>query len=93
MSDEGALRKKAQAKRASAARARRLMAALTLDADRAQLLRYVEELEAEATRLERQAAALHAGPPPADRATHQQQQAQQQNGTDTPTDPDAKPKP
>jgi hypothetical protein len=92
MSDEGALRKEAHAKRASAARARRLVTALTLDADKAQLLRYAQQLEAEATELERQAAAQGAVPPPVGSVEHAQGQQQQQNSTDVPPDSEPEPK-
>lgn len=73
----------AKAKRKDAARARRLAAALALDADRQRLLDYADELEREAEALERQvdhrgAAGSAVPQPDAGHGQHPQQQQHQQ---------------
>jgi hypothetical protein len=60
--------------------------ALTLEADRARLLQYAEELEEQADRLE-----AEAGGPHAQVQQQQVQQQQQQESSDTPAPPPKKP--
>jgi hypothetical protein len=78
---------RAAAIRVLAQRARRLAQALTVDADRARLLQYAEELEDQADRLE-----SGDGKPQA-QVQQQQVQEQQQEAPDTPDSPPDKPKP
>jgi hypothetical protein len=77
----------AAAKRDLARRARRLARELTLDADRARLLQYAEELEEQAKRLEAEGGA------PQRQVQQQQTQQQQQEASDAPDSPADKPKP
>jgi hypothetical protein len=74
----------AAATRDLARRARRLLHALTLEADRARLLQYAEELEEQADRLEAEGAVPQ--------TQVQQQQTQQQQQQDSSEAPDAPPK-
>lgn len=77
----------AAATRDLARRARRLSQALTLDADRARLLQYAEELEEQAKRLE------EGGESHPQVQQQQVQQQQQQESSDAHDSPLAKPKP
>ena len=81
----------AREKRDLARRARRLADVQTQEADKALLHRYADELEQQATAVERDGdqSADAMGPPPP--VTQQQQQAQQQQAVKPPTDPE-KPK-
>jgi hypothetical protein len=80
----------AAARRDLARRARRVGQALTLDADRARLLQYAEELEEQEVRLESEGGG-RPGTRPAPVA-QQQVQEQQQESSDAPDSPPAKPK-
>ncbi len=71
---------RAKAKRAAAARARRLASALNPEEDRERLLDYAKELDAEADALDGQEPVT----------THKQEQAQQQEAVQAP--PEGKPK-
>jgi hypothetical protein len=80
----------AAATRDLARRARRLAQALTLDADRARLLQYAEELEEQAARLESEGGRRPNTRP--GQVEQQQVQQQQQESSDAPDSAPAKPK-
>ena len=82
----------ARAKRDAAARARRLAATLTVDADRLPLLRHAEELEREAEALERRAAPTRPGLVEQQQVQQQQQQQQGEAAADDEAPP-SRPKP
>jgi hypothetical protein len=81
----------AAAARDLARRARRLARELALDADRARLLQYAEELEEQADRLESDGSG-HSDLQPR-QVKQQQVQEQQQESSDAPDSLPAKPKP
>ena len=88
------LREQANAKRETAARARRWAREMSMDADHDRLLRHAAELEAEAAELEREAAArVTQVQPQGYSSTQPVQQAQQQQQQERPIGPEGSDKP